>query len=177
MSDEKPPEKPTTQLPAVPDWAIELTKSVRLGFGDVQKRLDEQDVKLDNQDAKLDKVVTEGIESNTRLTRIEVRVDGVERHVGDLESRVGRASNRVREVSQSDLDQSAQLAQERAAREALAADAAAVKKDVTELKQSQELQLAILTRLDKIAANPNLKIILAVLATAATAWLANKGLK
>lgn len=169
MSNE--PKQPTTkELPAVPEWAAELTRSVKTGFGEVHKR-------LDDQDTKLDKVVTEGIESNTRLTRIEVRVDGVERHVGDLEARVGRASHRVREQSQTDVEQSAQLAQERAAREALAADSAAVKHDVTELKQSQELQLAILTRLDKIAANPNLKIILAVLATAATAWLANKGLK
>ncbi len=38
----EPPEQPkTTQLPAVPEWAVELTKSVKLGFSTVNVQLEE----------------------------------------------------------------------------------------------------------------------------------------
>jgi septal ring factor EnvC (AmiA/AmiB activator) len=101
---------------------------------------------------------------------VKDRVALVETRVVDLEAARSRTSNRVREVSQSDLNQEAQLAQERSAREELA-------KQVASLAESNQVQLAILTRLDRLAANPHVKIILAVLATAATTWLASKGLK
>lgn len=46
MSD-GPDNKPTQQLPAVPDWAIELTKSVKTGFAHVEGRMDSLDSKVD----------------------------------------------------------------------------------------------------------------------------------
>jgi predicted nucleic acid-binding Zn-ribbon protein len=161
MSD-KPEEKPTVELPAVPKWAVELTTSVKSGFLTVNAR-------LDSQDTKLDKVVTEGIEANVRLDRIEVRMKDAERGIEDLESRIGRTSERVRGVSESDLEQDAQLAQERAAREELAAKVDAIAK-------TNETQLAILSRLDNVAKNPLVKTLAAMLLTALVTWLASHGI-
>ncbi len=50
-------------------------------------------------------------------------------------------------------------------------------KKVDSLTASQKLQLEILQRLDLVAANPNVKIILAILATVMASWAASKGLK
>lgn len=50
-------------------------------------------------------------------------------------------------------------------------------KKVDSLTQSQKLQLEILQRLDAVAANPSVKIILAILATVMASWAASKGLK
>lgn len=46
MSD-KPDNKPTQQLPAVPDWAIELTKSVKVGFSKIDADMTALDGKVD----------------------------------------------------------------------------------------------------------------------------------
>jgi hypothetical protein len=54
---------------------------------------------------------------------------------------------------------------------------ASLQSKVDALTQTQELQLSILTRLDKVTSNPQVKIILAVMATAAMSWAASKGLK
>jgi hypothetical protein len=50
-------------------------------------------------------------------------------------------------------------------------------KKVDDLTASQKLQLEILQRLDAVAANPNVKIILAIVATVLASWAASKGLK
>jgi len=50
-------------------------------------------------------------------------------------------------------------------------------KKLDSLTASQKLQLEILQRLDLVAANPNVKIILAILATVLASWAASKGLK
>lgn len=42
-----PDNKPTKEMPAVPDWAIELTKSVKNGFAHVENRMDSLDSKVD----------------------------------------------------------------------------------------------------------------------------------
>jgi superfamily II RNA helicase len=162
MSDDMPEQPKTLQLPTVPDWAIELTRSVKAGFIAAEERFDKQDAALLSQGAKLDKVVTEGIETNVRMTRFEVRLE-------DLEGRAGKTSLAVRGASMVDMEQAAQLVQERAAREALA-------KEVDDLKKSQATQLAILERLDKLAEKPAVKVILFALGTIATGYLASKGL-
>ncbi len=149
MSDDKPAEKPTVQLAAVPDWAIELTKSVKSGFDEVRR--------------DLETVKAEGQRTNLRLTRQEVRMD-------DVETRLANNSIRAKSTTQQDMEQDAQLAQERAAREALAVK-------VDDIAKTNEAQLAILARLDKIASNPTVKLILFALGTIATGYLASKGLK
>ena len=50
-------------------------------------------------------------------------------------------------------------------------------KKVDDLTVSQKTQLEILQRLDAVAANPYVKVILSVLAMAAASWAASKGLK
>lgn len=160
--NEPPPLPKTTQLPAVPEWAIELTRSVKSGFGAINSRLDAQEVSLE-------RVVNEGIRTNTRLTRIEERVD-------ELEMRIGRASNRVREVSQTDLEQSAQLVQERTAREAITAKVDALAADIATLSATNSTQLAILSRLDRVTSNPMVKTVAAMIATALITWLTSHGI-
>jgi predicted nucleic acid-binding Zn-ribbon protein len=155
MSDDMPEQPKTKEIPAAKPEDI-LLAELRSGFRTVNARLDVQDATLDN-------VVREGQRTNVRLTRIEERVD-------EVETRMGRTSSRVKEVSQADLAHDAQLAQERAAREALA-------QKVDALDAKQDTQLAILTRLDGIAKNPLVKTIAAMLATAFVTWLATHGIK
>ncbi len=50
-------------------------------------------------------------------------------------------------------------------------------KKLDALTGTQKLQLEILQRLDLVAANPNVKIILAIVATVLASWAASKGLK
>ncbi len=150
MSDEPK----TKELPAADPIAI-LTKML----GDGLKNIDSR---LDSQDGKLDKVVTEGIEANVRLTRIEVRVDGAEQRVGELEGRIGRTSMRIQESSKVDLEQASALAQEKIAREELA-----VKVDTL---------LAIGERLDRLTKNPIAKAIATIIALALVSYAASKGI-
>jgi len=161
MSDEKPPEnQPTTkEIPRV-DPVMEMLKQLREAQ-DAGFRTLGADIQLVSND----------------VTIVKDRVGLVEQRVGVLEESRTRTSNGVRQLSSHDSEQDAQLAQERAAREAVAAELASVKAKVVDLSASNEVQLAILTRLDKVASNPHIKLILAVLGTAATTWLASKGLK
>jgi hypothetical protein len=162
MSDNEMPTQPKTkELPAVDKQDI-LLAEMRRGFATVEGR-------LDSQDTKLDKVVTEGIEANVRLDRVEVRLGKVESRVEELESRTGRNSSRVREASENDMAHDAQLAQERAARESLAAK-------VDSLTKTQDTQLSILVRLDRVASNPLVKTLGAMLLTAVITYLASHGI-
>ncbi len=77
--------------------------------------------------------------------------------------RAAKLSGGVRGLSQSDDGQNMQIA------------SLAVKVDG--LTQSQAVQLAILSRLDKLAEKPAVKVILFALGTIATGYLASKGLK
>jgi len=97
-----PESKKTTQLPAVPEWAIELTKSLKAGFVAAEERFDKQDATLLSQGTKLDKVITEGIEANTRMTRFEVRLE-------DLEGAKTKYSGGIKTLSQSDAGQNMQI--------------------------------------------------------------------
>lgn len=71
-----------------------------------------------------------------RVVRIEIRQK-------DLEERVGRTSQRVREPSQHDLEAQAEIAKERAAREALAkkVDEQATKLDAIEAKTDAQTKM------------------------------------
>ena len=115
---------------------------------------------FDRLELSLSRVVDEVNTNGVRITKLE-------------ESRASN-SERVKklagESSNADLSNEAALAGEIVARTTLEAK-------VDELTKSQSVQLAILGRLDKVASNPQVKIILAVLATAATTWLASKSLK
>lgn len=139
----EPPAQPkTTQLPAVPEWAIEMTRAMKEGFR--------------TTNANIEIVASD-------LSVVKSRVD-------ILETERTKLSGGVRGLSTSNAEQDAQLAMECAAREALAVE-------VRDIKRTNEAQLAILSRLDKIASNPTVKLILFALGIVATGYLTSKGLK
>ena len=140
MSNDMHEQPKTTQLPPADPSAvllIELKSLVKSGQEEIR--------------ADLDVLKHEGQRTNTRLTRIEERVD-------EVEGRIGRNSARVRDVSQQDMAQDAQLAQERTAREELAAKV--------------DKLLSIGEKLEKVTKNPTAQVLAGMLATAAITWLA-----
>lgn len=156
MSDDMPEQPKTAQLAAVPQWAIELTQAMKNGVAELRADVAEvrADVSLVSNDMGLLKQRVSIIES--------LRVED--------EARAVKLSGGVRGLSNSDLEHASQLAQERAAREALAAK-------VDGLTSTQETQLAILSRLDKVASNPLVKTLAAMVATALLTWLAAHGVQ
>ncbi len=153
MSDDprvEPPEQPKTkEIAAVPPWAIELTRAMKDGIAEVRA-----DISLVSNDVGLLKQRVSIIES--------LRVED--------EARAVKLSGGVRGLSNSDLEHASQLAQERAARESLAVK-------VDSLTSTQETQLAILSRLDRVASNPLVKTLAAMFATAVLTWLASHGIQ
>ncbi len=145
-----PPQPKTTELVAPDPLQIaiaKLTSLVDRGFHETR--------------ADLESVKNEGQRTNLRLTRLEMRQD-------DVETRLTRTSVRAKAESDQDMARDAQLAQERSAREELAGK-------VDALTKTQDVQLAILARLDKVTSNPTVKVIAGMLATALITWLASHG--
>jgi hypothetical protein len=99
--------------------------------------------------------------TNQRLGLVERRLDEVER-------RAETGSVRAKSMTEDNAKQDAAIAQ-------LSADLAVVKQDVHEMKESQGAQLAILERLDKVAANPLVRRIAYGIGTLVLAWLATRG--
>lgn len=127
--------------------------------------------------SSLETVVQEQIKQNTQQVIQTAQIEEIRQDMGALDSRIvaveartGRASFRIREVSQTDLEQSSQLAKEIEAREALATQ-------VDELVKTNAVQLGILSRLDKVTQNPLVKVVATMLATAVLTWLAARGIK
>ncbi len=173
-------QQPTTkQLPAadpVQVLLLKLQRGMEAGFEHVGER-------LDRQDTVLGRVVSEGVEVNTRLTRIEVRVEHAEKGVEDLEARIGRNSARVQQTSQEGMESQAQLAQERAAREAVEAkvDALTTKTDglakghediIAKTDAQTKILVDTATAVSKFVATPTVKIIGGVLLGIVSTWLA-----
>lgn len=163
--DVKPPncplvEKPTTELPAVPAWAVELMRTTKDGFARLAA-----DVGLVANDISL----------------VKERVTLLESWRTEQELRVSRASLRVKELdaatSQVDLEIQAKQAEEVLKRQALERQIADTHARVEALSTSQETQLAILTRLDKVASNPLVKTVATAVGTAILTWLASKGVR
>ena len=151
MIDDGPARHTTQMLPAADPVAIALIR--------IQQS-------LDTLGANVSTLMEEGKGINLRVATLEARM-------GAIEVRPAITSDRVRAIADGhpsvvDLEQAAQLAQERAAREALAAK-------LDELSASQAVQLTILARLDSVARNPRVKMLAAMLATAAIAWLSSHG--
>lgn len=96
MTDEPKKQPTTVQMPAVPDWAIELTKTVKSGFAGVDNRLDRMETTVDT-------LVEDGKTSNQRMTRLEVRMD-------QHEERAKTNSMRVKQSSEVDMQHDAAIA-------------------------------------------------------------------
>lgn len=153
-------EKPTTELPAVPAWAVELMRTTKDGFARLAA-----DVGLVANDISL----------------VKERVTLLESWRTEQELRVSRASLRVKELdaatSQVDLEIQARQAEEVLKRQALEKQIAETHTRVESLATTQETQLAILTRLDKVASNPLVKTVATAVGTAILTWLASKGVR
>lgn len=123
MSEDQRVEPKTIELDAV-QVLSQLIKGiatdVKASREEAAENFTKVEGRLTSQDTKLDKVITEGIEANVRLDRVEVRLTGAEARVDILEGRAVNTSLRVKGASDVGLEASAQLAQERASREALA---------------------------------------------------------
>lgn len=109
----RPDERPTAALPKV-DIAAMLTSLAAdmkqvIGTGE----------KMSND---VDMLISDGRKTNLRLTRVEERID-------EFDARLTRNSGRARAPSEHDLANEKRLADEIAAREALAAEVALVKKE------------------------------------------------
>jgi len=162
------PAQPTTvQLPAVPPWAIELTRSVKDGFQGVNARLDSVETNLDLQGAQ-------GVDLGKRMTAIETRV-------GNIEARQDSGSLRVKQESEVNLKQDAALG-------LIAADVSIVKGDVetikTDLAKNSATTAEVLDKVTDAAAgflraHPAIVVgIVGFIMTAiqvATTWVAAKG--
>lgn len=142
MSDDETT-KPSAVPEVVPAWAADLTTLVRRVSTNVDNVISAVDVLRD-------------------------RVNAHDARFAEQDTRASNVSIRVRDASRSDLEQAAQLAQERASRESLATK-------VDELSVTNATQLAILSRLDKITSNPTVKVIAGMIATALLTWLASHG--
>lgn len=165
MSDEKP----TTQLPAVPPWAIELTTTVKDGFRQVNARLDAVESNLDLQGGSV-------VDLGKRMTTLEQRVGGVEQ-------RANEGSMRVKAESSTNLQQDAAIAsivteqaEAKKRDEAIQAEQAEAKKrdGVTQMALAQNTQLTQkgVDTLKAVTSNPALKALAAAAIAFAMAWLA-----
>ena len=156
----------TTELPAPDPVALQLCRMQQSIEAKLDARFDSVDERLDGLEGT-DKTLA------NEVARVVLAVEDLRcadrRHEDDIKRLSDRTRDTSANASSADLAHESRLAQEIVARQELAAKLDA-------LTTTQETQLAILGRLDKFAANPNIKIILAVLATALMSWAASKGL-
>lgn len=152
---ELPDQPKTTQLDSVPKWAADLSKTSREGF----ERLDRNLALLSNETVK-----------------IRERVAIIEEWRNQADARLTRQSTGVRGLSSTDLAHEAQIFHERDAREKLSLQTSEIATQVATLSKTNEVQLAILSRLDAITSNPLAKTLFAMIATAVMTWLASKGI-
>lgn len=165
-----PPQPKTAQLPAADKQEIllaELKVLITQGLGALDAKVA---IGFRDLDTKVDR-----LEANMELQGGEIGL--VKKEVGllfewkgDVDQRLKNNSQRAAATSSVDLDHESKIASEIVARQAVEAK-------VDALTKSNEIQLAILSRLDKVASNPHVKIVLAVIASAAMSWAASKGLK
>lgn len=164
MGDEVgPQEKKTVEVPQidiVKGMLEKLTDGVATGMNDLRLGQQETNGKVDNLTGEVAKARTDISDATGRIARLEGRVD-------DIDTWKKNDSDRVKALatttSQNDADHDAELAKERAAREALAADVATL--------------LAIGNRLDGALKSNTAKQALAILIAVVGAYLTSKGLK
>ena len=97
-----PESKKTTQLAAVPDWAIELSRSVRDGFAATDKHFEQQD-------KVLARLADESVSTTNRLGKVEATITDLGGRLVLVEGRADNTSLRVRGVSVSDEGQNMQI--------------------------------------------------------------------
>lgn len=101
-----------------------------------------------------------GLVSND-LGIVKDRLVIVENWKGEQDARASKLSGGVRGLSQSEAGQNMQIA--------------SLSVKVDELSKTNETQLAILARLDKVASNPLVKTVMTILVTVLGTWAAAHG--
>lgn len=140
-------EKQTVELEVPPGWAISMSEKIARGFEDTNAR-------LSGIENTVDTLVEDGKAANQRMTRLELRMDQVDK-------RASNQSERVRQASDVDLRHDAAIA-------------SLVTRSET-LEGKVDAQLAILARLDAVAANPMVRRVAYALGAAVLSYLAAKG--
>lgn len=102
------------------------------------------------------------------VSLVKQRVSLVERRQDDHEERAKNNSVRARSVTENDSKQDGAIA-------TLVADVSVLKTDVKSLRETQGTQLAILERLDKVAANPMVRRVAYAVGSAILVWLTARG--
>lgn len=171
-----PEPRPTIKFEAPPPWAVDLATNMRAGFVSVNSRLDN----LEGSDKNIADEV-----SRVRRDIVDLRSDTA-RHEDEIRRLSIRTNGTAATASQNDLEAATQLAQERAAREALAAEHAETRATVETIKTKTEsiekktdVQTVMLTKITGVLDTPLGKrivqaaggLVLAAL-IAASAWLA-----
>lgn len=152
-AQQAPPEsKPTVAMAQVPPWAIELTKSVKDGFRDVQDH-------FDRQDATLATLTNNDLTASARMAKFEVRLDGIE-------ERQNKTSMNVRQTSDHSLEADAKLADIILWRASVA-----TKEDLAKTTAAQTTAL-----LTELRTNPIVHKVLYAIGGAIAAYAAQKGI-
>ena len=108
-------------------------------------------------------------ETNANIALVSSDLSLVKDRVALLETERTKHSGGLRGLSTSNAEQDAQLAQERMAREALAAEVAAIKAETS-------TQTLLLGQLLKLGEKPVVKLIATAVGTAILTWLSTKGI-
>lgn len=161
MDEDKPAEMPTVQMAATPDWAVKLFETVNGMRIEQATRFDAIDTRLSGLEGT-DKTLADAV------NRLDLDVRDVRASARQHDEEIRRLSDRTKDTSKN--ASSADMALEAAQAKQLESHNALVAK-VDSLTSSQDIQLAILTRLDKVASNPTVKVIAGMMATAFVTWL------
>ena len=145
--DDMPPQPKTLELPKADAVEIAL-RSIQVDLRDFRS----------TQDALLNEVRNFG-----------TRLSAVEQSQTEFTAWRSRTSDRVREVTGSDHEQEAKLAEEISARKA-------VEQRLDAIEKKTDAQTAILEKLEKVVSNPAAKFIGAVIAAGITQYLLTKGI-
>lgn len=156
-----PPEKTTVAFAAVPDWAIELTKSVKEGLSNVE-------TKIDTLSANVDLLQDDGRDTKARLIRLEGWKENVD-------TRIQTHSVKVRGTSENDLKQDSAIATLIVKTTTIEENQAAAKKRDEALAQALAKNTGITERVETAmtaaAKHPAVIAFLLALVTFATGWL------
>lgn len=146
-----PPQPVTKDLPKVEVFQALVNKLA----ADITRAHHESNARVD-EGFKAVKLDIEGLKIN-----LGAKVDDLASRTEKIEAWRQRTSDRARKLEAHDSSSDIIISEEIIARETL--------------DEKVDRLIGINTRLEKVFANPNIKIIIAVLATAMTTWLANKG--
>jgi len=156
----EPPRRPTEPAPA-PE---QLQAVVERLASNITRAVHEANA-ASEQNFRSVRVHIDGVAASLRA-----EINPIRDRVDKIEGRLDRSSLGTKELrkatSDADLSHDAKLSGEIVARETLAAK-------VDDLTASNVVQLAILSRLDKVFSNTTVKVILLVIGTAASTWLAS----